>query len=80
MKLGSDHLPVFIVLPIAEDISFAPHKTYINFKKADWKSFKNEIEGTNAKISISIQLDVTSAEWIFGDTVLSASRHLIPAS
>ena len=80
IKLGSDHLPIFNVLPIAEEFSFAPHKTYKNFKKPDWTSFKDEIEGTIAKISISIQLHVNSAEWIFGDTVLSASRHLIPAS
>ena len=38
-KRGSDHLPTFMNLPITEDILFAPH-----FNRADWKSFKNEME------------------------------------
>ena len=45
LNLGSDQLTIFIGLPLTEDIPFyGQKKTFINFNKAKWDGFIEEIK------------------------------------
>ena len=42
--LGSDHRPITLRLTCDITTIATPHRTFINFKKADWKGFTEETE------------------------------------
>ena len=42
--MSSDHLPILIGLQTTATLSPARHRTYINIKKFDWTTYRQEIE------------------------------------
>ena len=40
--LGSDHLPIILTLNSEHTPSYSTRQTFINFRKADWQSFKED--------------------------------------
>ena len=75
-SLGSDYLPIIITLTSTINPSFSENKAFINFNKADWPSFKADIE--NALENHNIPSDVHKAEKIFRQIVNKSSRRNIP--
>ena len=76
-SLGSDHLPILLELPLDDFINFSPKRTFINFLKADWIKFTEEIE--EGFFSAVPPSGVAAGEKFLRDLVLRAARHHIPA-
>ena len=76
-SLGSDHLPILIELPLESSIHFSTKKSFINFLRADWRQFTEEIE--SRCLTSRFPSSVTAGEKFFRDLVLRAARHHIPA-
>ena len=72
--LGSDHIPIGLTLESEITLIEAPKRTFINFKKADWPSFREELEFTLAKTSFK---SAAKGEETFRKLVTkAASRHI----
>ena len=74
--LGSNHLP--IVLSITCDLitHTTPQRTFINFRKADWASFKDDIELKLKKQESPT--NVYRAETLMKAINAAAGRHIPP--
>ena len=75
--LGSDHLPIHINMSTEIKRTPAPNKTFVNFKKADWASFKAQTE--NAFSNATTNNNVHAREKIFRNIINKASKQHIPA-
>ncbi len=76
--LGSDHLPIIISLPNANNSPLqAPKRTFINLVKADWDKFQLQTESQFA--DIPLPTDVRSGEKTFRNIILASSKQHIPA-
>ncbi len=76
-KLSSDHLPIVLTINGEFKRHKSTNRTYINFAKADWKSFKDSTEAifaTAAHVD-----DVHKSEKFFRKTVQNAAKKHIPA-
>ena len=74
--MSSDHLPILIGLQTTATSSPARHRTYINFKKADWTGYKQGIERKLS--SRHLPTDCQKDEKLFRATLLKAASHHIP--
>ena len=74
--LGSDHLPILITCSTKLNIQDAAKNTYINFKKADWNSFKQETE--DEFNNISLPTSIYKGEKTFRKILLKCAKHCIP--
>ena len=74
--MSSDHLPILIGLQTTASSSPAPHRTYINFNKADLTGHMQEIERklSTRHLPTCCQKD----EKLFRATLLKAAFHHIP--
>jgi hypothetical protein len=77
IQLNSDHLPITISLPSDDALPPRAAKTYTNFRKADWPMFIRESEAVFR--SLERPTSCGAGEKIFHETLLSASKHAIPA-
>ena len=75
--LGSDHLPIIVHLTTTIKTSRSDNKTFINFKKADWDTFKTSTEEEFAKLSPPS--NVYKAEKKFRKIINKASKRCIPS-
>ena len=76
--LNSDHLPVVIGLNgwFSSPPSKSGPRCFINYRKADWPSFKSAIE--QALQSLPPPTTVSTGEKIFRKTLLEAAEAHIP--
>ena len=74
--LGSDHLPILIRLQTTVSVTPAPHRTYVNLKKATWARFTQKIEDklSNRPLPSDCQKD----EKILRSIILKTASHHIP--
>ena len=84
-SLGSDHLPIIITLSTTIKPSLSENRKYINFNKAVWPQYQEDIEkaiDNLKKLPPSIQANINSSvhksEKIFRSIVNKASRQNIP--
>ena len=75
--LSSDHLPILLSLVTDIERIKAPKRTYINFKKADWESFRNYIEEKLQQIPLTD--NVHKSEKQIRTTIQRAAKRFIPA-
>ena len=71
--MSLDHLPILIRLQTPATSSPAIHRTYINFKKADWTRYKQEIERKLS--SRHLPTDCEQEEKLFRATLLKVASH-----
>ncbi len=74
--LGSDHLPIIIGLQTLTSTPPAPHRTYVNLKKANWERYKQEVEVELS--TIPLPSNCQQDEKIFRAILLKAASHHIP--
>ena len=76
--LNSDHLPIIVQLGSSFSMEFPEpaHRTFINFKKADWEAFSRETE--DAFATLQVPSSCSTGEKVFRQILLSASLKHIP--
>ena len=74
--LSSDHLPILIRLQIKSTINTGLHQSYVNLMKANWDTYRLEVEAALSKRSIPT--DCQRGETIFCTILLKAASHHIP--
>ena len=74
--LSSDHLPILIRLQMKTTSTPGLRRTYVNLKKADWDSYRQEVETALSKRSLPT--DCQRDEKIFHTVLLKAASHHIP--
>lgn len=75
-KLSSDHLPIIISIPIEVKKTKSANRTFINFRKADWKGFRNYTESIFSRAEEVT--DVHKSEKYFRSVVQRAAKKFIP--
>ncbi len=76
--LSSDHLPIIVKLPKANNSPLqAPKRTFVNLAKADWNNFQLQTESQFA--DTPLPTDVRNNEKTFRNIILAASKQNIPA-
>ncbi|XP_023158920.1 uncharacterized protein LOC110117728, partial [Ceratitis capitata] len=77
LTLASDHLPIHISIDRPPDFVSADHRTFVNFKKANWPGFTEFTE--NAFSALPTPTDVTAGERSFRRVVMTAAARFTPA-
>ncbi|XP_053968469.1 uncharacterized protein LOC128869896, partial [Anastrepha ludens] len=77
LSLASDHLPIIVSIERPADFVSTNHRSYLNFKKANWASFTEFTEDTFA--ALSIPTDVRVGERAFHKVLTAAAAPFIPA-
>ena len=77
--LNSDHLPILIQLGGAYSSTFPepPHRTFINFRKANWEAFQDETERAFALLAPPTTCG--AGEKTFRRILATAAKHHIPS-
>ena len=74
--LGSDHLPIILTLNCEHTPSYSTRQTFINFRKADWQSFKEDLD---LKLTYAKwPTNVYHAEKLFRKAITKAAARHIP--
>ena len=74
--LSSDHLPIVIRLQMKTTTSPGLRQTYVNLKKANWDSYRQEVEAALSKRSLPTHCQ--RDEKFFRTVLLKAASHHIP--
>ncbi|XP_053968961.1 uncharacterized protein LOC128870372 [Anastrepha ludens] len=77
LSLASDHLPIIVSIERPADFVSANHRSYFNFKKANWTGFTEFTEDTFA--ALPIPTDVRVGERAFRKVLTAAAARFIPA-
>jgi hypothetical protein len=75
--LSSDHLPITLTLKNSPDTLPAPKRTFVNFNRADWTTFKTDTETAFAEAEE--QPDALQGEKLFRKIVGKAAAKNIPS-
>src|SRR6478609_2681673 len=76
-SLYSDHLPILITITIIENFRLQQTpKTFTNYKKANWTSFKEKIE--QALSNTPAPDNVHTSNKLLTNLILTANKHHIP--
>lgn len=80
LALSSDHLPITISMDIEIDIIESEGRTFMNFLKAYWESFKQYTERRLERIQSNFSLTcVHKCEKMFSEVITKAMKLFIPA-
>ncbi|XP_053969088.1 uncharacterized protein LOC128870451 isoform X3 [Anastrepha ludens] len=77
LSLASDHLPIIVSIERPANFVSANHRSYFNFKKANWAGFTEFTEDTFA--ALPIPTDVRVGERVFRKVLTAAAVRFIPA-
>ena len=75
-SLGSDHLPIIITISTNIKPSYSENRKYINFNKADWKTFQEETEKEFS--NLNTPSNVHKAEVTFRSIINKVAKRTIP--
>ena len=78
-ELSSDHLPILTKIQINNPIQPKPTHTFLNYRKANWTSFTEEVEISLQNFNIADFRTIDAATAKFNDAITSASKRHIPA-
>ena len=76
--LSSDHLPIITSLKLQSPLCSKVKTTFINYRKADWTSYKNYIEDKLSNFNINTYPSVNHAANTITNIIQQASRNNIP--
>ena len=76
-SLNSDHLPVLVRFADCETPPPRSRKSFINFRRANWNGFREELE--NLVAALPTPSSCMQGEKCLREAVLTASKHNIPS-
>ena len=77
VHLNSDHIPISVCLLEDTKDRNLPKRTFTNYRKADWGSFKRECEAVFE--NLPLPTSCSKGEKVFRNVLLTSSRHNIPS-
>ena len=76
--LGSDHLPIFLSIPLSPDFRPNERPPFFNFQKAGWDGFASYIDSHCPSAEEYWSLSLSSATALFTSLALNAAKSSIP--